>query len=66
MHHRLGSIHLYYVKISLEKIGPPKLTSFPITLRAYDGRPYTPIWIFENILVELASKFLINIEVLNA
>ena len=50
-----------------QKIGAPELKPFIITLRAYDGRPSTPIGLFQNVPVYLASKMVhIDIEVLDA
>ena len=50
-----------------QKLGAPELKPFVITLRAYDGRPLTPVGLFQNVLVCLARKMVhIDIEVLDA
>ena len=50
-----------------QKLGAPELKPSVITFRAYDGPPSTPVGIFQNVLVCLASKTVhIEIEVLDA
>jgi hypothetical protein len=50
-----------------QKLGSPKLIPSAITLRVYDGRPYSSEGIFQNVPVELGDKtILINIEVIDA
>jgi hypothetical protein len=50
-----------------KKLGFPELIPFSITLRAYDGQPYSSEGLFQNVPVELRGKtILIDIEVINA
>ena len=50
-----------------QKLWSPEIKPSVITLRAYDGRPSTPVDIYQNVLIYLARKtVLIEIEVLDA
>ena len=50
-----------------QKIGSPELVPSTISLRAYDGRPTSPIGLCQNIPIELGGKtILIDIEVIDA
>ena len=50
-----------------QKLGAPELKPSVITLRAYDGRPSTPVSLFQNVRICLAGKTVhIDIEVLDA
>jgi hypothetical protein len=50
-----------------QKLGSPKIIPSAITLRAYDGRPYSLEGLFQNVHVELGGKtILIDIEVIDA
>ena len=50
-----------------QKLGALEHKPFVITLRAYDGRPSTPICLFQNVPVCIAGKMVhIDIEVLDA
>lgn len=50
-----------------KKLGSPKLTPSPITLRAYDGHPLAPIGLFQDVPVEIAIKTVpVDIEFLDA
>jgi hypothetical protein len=48
------------------KLGSPELVTSAITLRAYDGRPFSPKELFKNVSIELRGKtILIDIEVID-
>jgi hypothetical protein len=50
-----------------KKIVSSKIVPSSITLRAYDGRPSSLEWIFQNVPIELGGKtILIDIEVIDA
>jgi hypothetical protein len=50
-----------------QKIGSPELVPSTISLRAYDGRPTSPIGLCQNVPIELGGKtILIDIEVIDA
>ena len=50
-----------------QKLGAPEIKPSVITLRAYDGRPSTPVGLFQNVPVCLVGKTVhIDIEVLDA
>ena len=50
-----------------QKLGTPELKPSDITLREYDGHPSSPVGLYQNVPVCLASKtILIEIEVLDA
>ena len=58
---------MHHVKECVAEVRIPKLKPSVITLRAYDGRPSTPISLYQNVPVCLASKTVhIDIEVLDA
>jgi hypothetical protein len=50
-----------------QKLDSPELIPSSITLRDYDGHPYSPQGLFQNVPVEFEGKtILIDIEVINA